>query len=101
VATDRTGEAGQSAVLSGSDCSAGDPATGHAPIESARVRLPLITNAAYTGLVAPSEPVVEPGDDVTEGEVIAAPGEGISNTQHASIDGTIAEITDTHVVIER
>ena len=73
-----------------------------ADLEPERVRIPLITNAAYEGLVAPSEPVVEPGDDISVGDVIAerVPGE-ISNNQHASIDSTVVDVTDTHIVLER
>ena len=66
------------------------------------VRIPLITNATYEGIVKPSVPVVESGDEVVEGDVIAEPApQGISNTQHASIDGTVVDVTDTHVVIDR
>lgn len=70
-------------------------------LEPDTVRIPLITNAAYEGFVALSEPIVDVGDEVSVGDVIAEPGEGISNTQHASIDGTVSEITETHVVIDR
>ena len=65
------------------------------------VRIPLITNAAYEGFVAPSEPCVEPGDSVSVGDVVAEPGEGeVAIPQHASIEGTVTGITDTHVIIE-
>lgn len=71
-------------------------------IEPNRVRIPLITNAAYEGLVGPSEPCVEPGDAVSVGDVVAEPApEGISIPQHASIDGEVVEVTDTHVVVDR
>ena len=64
------------------------------------VRIPLITNAAYEGLVEPAEPVVEEGDEVSVGDVIAGAVEGeISETQHASIDGEVAAVTETHVEI--
>jgi Na+-translocating ferredoxin:NAD+ oxidoreductase RnfC subunit len=65
-----------------------------------RVYLPLITNPAFEGIVEPSEPTVEPGDDVSEGEVIATPEtERISITRHASIDGTVIAVTDSHIAI--
>lgn len=64
------------------------------------VRIPLITNAAYEGLVAVPDPVVEEGDEVSVGDVVAEPIEGeISETQHASIDGEVVAVTDTHVEI--
>lgn len=74
------------------------------PTESTsdRVRIPLITNAAYEGLVTPSQPIVEAGDRVSEGETIAKASEdGISIPQHASIDGLVRNVTRTHVVIDR
>ena len=66
------------------------------------VRVPLITNTNYRGVVHPSVPVIEAGDVVTEGELIASPAaDGISNAQHASIDGVVTEVTDEHVTIEQ
>lgn len=66
------------------------------------VRIPLITNAAYEGLVEPSQPVVEAGDSVSVGDVVAErTADEISNNQHASVDGDVVEVTDTHVVLER
>lgn len=70
-------------------------------LEPEFVRVPLITNPDFEGIVARSVPTVEAGDAVVVGDVIAEPGEGISNYQHASIDGTVTEVTDSHIVIER
>ncbi|MFW6448297.1 MAG: NADH dehydrogenase subunit [Halobacteriota archaeon] len=70
-------------------------------LEPERVYVPTITNPDFEGIVTPSEPVVEAGDSVAEGDVVAEPGEGISTYQHASIDGTVAEVTADHVVIDR
>ncbi|MFW6153010.1 MAG: NADH dehydrogenase subunit [Halobacteriota archaeon] len=70
-------------------------------LEPEEVHIPLITNPDFEGIVAPSEPVVEVGDAVTVGDVVAEPAEGISNFQHASIDGTVTDITDRHVVVAR
>ncbi len=71
-------------------------------IEPDFVRIPRITNDAYTGFVSPSEPVVSEGDTVSVGDVIADPiPDEISNTQHASIPGTITTITDSHIEIDR
>lgn len=72
------------------------------PIEPDSVRIPLITNAAYSGFVAPSEPIVSKGDSVSVGDRIAEPVPGeISNPQHASIPGVITDISDTHIEIHR
>lgn len=69
-------------------------------LEPDRVHVPMITNPDFEGLVAKSDPIVAAGDEVSVGDVIAEPGDGISNYQHASIDGTVAEVTDDHVVID-
>ncbi len=67
-----------------------------------RVRIPLITNPAYEGLVQPSAPIVLKGESVSVGERIADPAaDGISIAQHASIDGTVTDVTETEIVIER
>ena len=66
------------------------------------VRVPMITNPGFEGVVSPSRPVVEPGDEVTAGEMIAVPSnEGISNAQHASIAGEVTEVGDRYVEITR
>ena len=89
-------------VLEARDWHDRDHETEPATFEPDHVRIPLVTNAAYEGLVGPSEPVVAAGDAVSVGEVVAEPAaEGISIPQHASIDGEVAEVTDTHVVVER
>ncbi len=72
-----------------------------AVIEPDVVRIPLQSNPAFEGVVAPSEPIVEPGTVVERGEIIARPAEsGISNPQHASIDGTVRSVTDSWIEIE-
>jgi Na+-translocating ferredoxin:NAD+ oxidoreductase RnfC subunit len=78
----------------------GDHETEPSTLEPERVRVPLLTNPGFGNVLARSQPIVEEGSDVARGEMIAVPGEdGISNTQHASIDGTVAAVTDTHVEI--
>lgn len=100
-AIEQTGTDGQIDVLDTDDWDRGHE-TEPQRLEPAQVRIPLITNEAYEGLVAPSEPVVDVGDTVVRGDVVARPAsDGISNTQHASIDGAVAAVTDSHVVIER
>jgi len=71
-------------------------------IDPPYVRIPLVGNEDLTDIVSPSVPIVSPGDTVQIGERIADPArEGISNAQHASVDGTVTEVTETHVTIER
>jgi len=88
-------------VLEAHDWNARKHETEPATVEPDSVRIPLITNAAYNGLVTPGEPVVEPGERVLEGDVVAKRTNGtISNNHHASIDGIVTEVTETHVVLE-
>lgn len=88
-------------VLEERDWNAREHETEPAKLEPDSVRIPLITNAAYEGLVTAGEPVVEPGEPVSEGDVVAKRTAGsISNNQHASIDGLVSEVTETHVVLE-
>lgn len=66
-----------------------------------RVRVPLRTNPSF-GIVEPSRPVVEDGESVQRGEMIAVPAsDAISNAQHASVDGTVTAVTDTHIELRR
>jgi len=89
-------------VLEARDWHGREHETEPASVEPDRVRIPLITNAAYEGLVGPSVPCVEPGDAVAVGDVVAEPAaDAISIPQHASIDGEVVDVTDTHVVVER
>ncbi|TYL40320.1 NADH dehydrogenase subunit [Natronococcus pandeyae] len=65
-----------------------------------RVEVPLITNPNFEGVVTPSEPIVRPGDELEEGEMIARPGDGISIAQHAPIDGTVTGVDDRSISID-
>ncbi len=66
-----------------------------------RVEVPLITNPDFEGVVTPSEPIVQSGDHVKTGEMIARPGEDISIAQHASIDGTVTRVGTRSITIQR
>jgi Na+-translocating ferredoxin:NAD+ oxidoreductase RnfC subunit len=80
----------------------GDHETEPVAVEPDRVRVPLVTNPDFGDVVAKSRPIVDEGADVAEGEMIAVPdGDAISNAQHASVDGTVTAVTDTHVEIRR
>ncbi len=50
---------------------------------------------------APATAVVKVGDKVERGQMIAAPGNGLSVAIHASITGTVTEVSDKYVVIEK
>lgn len=93
---------GQIDLLDRRDWASGDHEMEPTELVPDFVRIPLITNAAYRGFVEPSKPVVKVGNAVSEGDVIAKPNpNGNSNPQHASIDGTVVDVTNTHIVIDR
>ena len=49
---------------------------------------------------APSVPKVQPGDKVTCGQLIGAiPEQALGANIHASISGTVAQVTETEIVI--
>ncbi len=71
-----------------------------------RVRIYL--THTLTPIVKASVPCVRVGDKVKRGQVVAKPLEGplediktLSVAQHASIDGTVKEITDEYILIEQ
>jgi Na+-translocating ferredoxin:NAD+ oxidoreductase RnfC subunit len=74
----------------------GDHETTPTRLDPEAVGVPLATNEAI-GPVGSGAPVVDPGDEVTAGEMIAAPGDGISNAHHTPIDGTVTAVTDDRV----
>ncbi len=79
-----------------------DHEKGASEIKPESVRIPLISNPSYKGKVSLSEPIVNPGDEVSKGQVIAIPNsEGISVPQHSSINGKVRNVTDTHIIINR
>ncbi|AWB26639.1 NADH dehydrogenase subunit [Halococcoides cellulosivorans] len=72
-----------------------------AGIDPDEVRVPLLSNTAYEGLVNRGDPIVRPGDEVQVGDRIADPGGDIGLPHHASIDGRVTAVTESHVTIER
>jgi electron transport complex protein RnfC len=49
---------------------------------------------------APSTPAVSVGDEVSEGQLIANAGAGLSLPQYASIAGRVVSVDPTKIVIE-
>ncbi|WP_408957117.1 NADH dehydrogenase subunit [Natrinema sp. 74] len=88
-------------VLESTDWTAGPMETEPtATLEPDIVRIPLITNPDFEGTVSPAVPAVEPGDRVETGTVVATPPpNGIGIPHHASVDGEVIAITETHVEI--
>ena len=50
---------------------------------------------------APAVAIVKVGDKVERGQMIAEPAKGLSVAIHASISGTVTEVHDKYVVIEK
>lgn len=50
---------------------------------------------------APATAVVKVGDTVERGQMIAEPGQGLSVAIHASISGTVTEVNEKYVIIEK
>ena len=50
---------------------------------------------------APASAVVNAGDAVEAGQMIAEPGKGLSVGIHASINGKVTEVSDKFIVIEK
>ena len=59
-----------------------------------RVRIPM---SQHIG--APANPVVQTGDMVREGQIIGSPSEGLSAGVHASISGTVTNVTEKYIEI--
>jgi Na+-translocating ferredoxin:NAD+ oxidoreductase RnfC subunit len=62
------------------------------------VGVPLVSNPSI-GPVSPGVPQVSPGDRVQRRDVIATPGDGISNAHHAPIDGIVTDVSETRIDI--
>lgn len=70
-----------------------------APAGSVRPRTVKVALCQHLG--APAVPTVKPGDRVKAGDPIGEiPEKALGARVHASIDGRVAEVTATHVVIE-
>ena len=50
---------------------------------------------------APASAIVKTGDKVEVGQMIAQPGNGLSVAIHASISGTVVEVNEKYVIIEK
>ncbi|RZT02035.1 4Fe-4S dicluster domain-containing protein [Cuneatibacter caecimuris] len=48
---------------------------------------------------APACPVVKAGDMVEAGQMVAEPGKGLSLPVHASISGSVTDVTDSYIII--
>ena len=70
-----------------------------APMDETLVPVSKVTILLSQHIGAPAKPVVTVGSEVTRGQMIAEPAQGLSVGIHASICGRVTEVTDRHIVI--
>ncbi len=71
-----------------------------APLDESVVPVGKVKIMLSQHIGAPAQAVVKQGEKVTKGQMIAEPAKGLSVGIHASIDGTVSEVTDKYVIIE-
>lgn len=72
-----------------------------APLDDDVVDMKRVKIMLSQHIEAPASAVVKSGDKVEMGQVIAEPGKGLSVAIHASISGTVTEVNDKYVIIEK
>jgi Na+-translocating ferredoxin:NAD+ oxidoreductase RnfC subunit len=70
-----------------------------APMDETLVAVPKVKVLLSQHIGAPAKAIVNVGDEVTRGQMIAEPAQGLSVGIHASICGKVTEVTDRHIVI--
>lgn len=70
-----------------------------APLQDDVVAMKKVKIMLSQHIGAPAVPVVSAGEHVEAGQMIAAPGKGLSVAIHASISGNVLEVTDKYVII--
>lgn len=72
-----------------------------APMDEELVSVSKVKILLSQHIGAPAQPIVAVGDQVTRGQMIAQPANGLSVGIHASICGKVTEVTDRHIVIAK
>ena len=72
-----------------------------APMDETLVAVPKVTINLSQHIGAPAQAIVKVGDQVTRGQMIAQPANGLSVAIHATICGKVTEVTDRHIVIAK
>ena len=72
-----------------------------APLDNEVVDMKKVRILLSQHIGAPATAVVKVGDKVERGQMIAEPSKGLSVAIHASISGTVTEVHDKYVVIEK
>lgn len=77
-----------------------DPYNCSAPINEEPLRMRRLAVSLSQHIGAPAVAVVQKGDKVTAGQLIAAPAENaLSVAIHSPLDGTVTEVTDKKIII--
>ncbi len=71
-----------------------------APLDESEVPVRKVKILLSQHIGAPASAIVKVGDKVSRGQMIAEPAKGLSVGIHASIDGTVSEVSDKYVIIE-
>ena len=71
-----------------------------APLDESAVLVRKVKIMLSQHIGAPASPIVNQGDTVTAGQMIAEPARGLSVGIHASIDGVVKEVSEKYVIIE-
>lgn len=72
-----------------------------APLDDEVVDIKKVRIMLSQHIGAPATAAVKVGDKVERGQVVGNPGNGLSVAIHASISGTVTEVSDRYVVIEK
>ena len=72
-----------------------------APLDDEVVDIKKVRIMLSQHIGAPATAAVKVGDKVERGQVVGAAGNGLSVAIHASISGTVTEVSDRYVVIEK
>ena len=70
-----------------------------APLNEELVQVRKVKILLSQHIGAPAQAVVKAGDQVTRGQMIAQPAQGLSVGIHASVSGKVTEITDRYIII--
>ena len=70
-----------------------------APLKEELVQVKKVRILLSQHIGAPAQAVVKAGDEVTRGQMIAQPAQGLSVGIHASVSGKVTEVTDRHIII--
>ena len=72
-----------------------------APLDEEPVSVKRVKVLLSQHIGAPALAIASIGDEVEKGQMIAKPGTGLSVGIHASISGTVMEVSEKYIIIEK